>query len=123
MNPDVLALYEKIQAFSMDAIDAAYPLSRRLTRENRWILTYTQRTIAEYKKFILLAMVSGHFVTPSEQIDQVWHLHLIYIIPLIILRTHRTRRHHFNHHQWIGFTPIDKLPIALATLLPIPQSE
>ena len=23
-------------------------------------------------------MVSGHFVTPLEQIEQVWHLHLIY---------------------------------------------
>ena len=78
MNPDVLALYEKIQAFSLDAIDAVYPLSGRLVRQNRWSLVYTQRTIEEYKKFVLLAMITDHPVTPSEQVDQVWHLHLIY---------------------------------------------
>ena len=78
MSPDSLALYEKIQAFSLDAIDAVYPLSGRLVRQNRWSLVYTQRTIEEYKKFVLLAMIAGHSVTPSEQVDQVWHLHLIY---------------------------------------------
>ena len=78
MSPDSLALYEKIQAFSLDAIDAIYPLSGRLVRQNRWSLVYTQRTIEEYKKFVLLAMIAGHPVTPSEQVDQVWHLHLIY---------------------------------------------
>ncbi len=78
MSPDSLALYEKIQAFSLDAIDAVYPLSGRLVRQNRWSLVYTQRTIEEYKKFVLLAMIADHPVTPSEQVDQVWHLHLIY---------------------------------------------
>ncbi len=78
MSPDSLALYEKIQAFSLDAIDAIYSLSGRLVRQNRWSLAYTQRTIEEYKKFVLLAMITGHPVTPSEQVDQVWHLHLTY---------------------------------------------
>ena len=71
-------LYRNIQAFSLDAIDAAYPLSRRLSRENRWTPRYTQRAIEEYKKFVFLAVVAGHPVTPSVQVDQVWHLHLIY---------------------------------------------
>ncbi len=78
MNSDVLALYEKIQAFSLDAIDSVYPLSGRLVRQNRWSLVYTQRTIEESTKFVLLAMIADHPVTPSEQVDQVWHLHLIY---------------------------------------------
>jgi hypothetical protein len=42
-------LYKNIQAFSLDAIDATYPLSHRLARENRWTLRYAQRTIEEYR--------------------------------------------------------------------------
>jgi len=32
----------------------------------------------EYHRFILLARTTGHPVTPSDQVDQVWHLHLLY---------------------------------------------
>ncbi|NEO31189.1 MAG: hypothetical protein F6K36_12295 [Symploca sp. SIO3C6] len=71
-------LYQRIQAFSLDEIDAYFPLSKRLARDNRWSANYTQRVIDEYKKFAFLAVVAGHLVTPSEQIDQVWHMHLIY---------------------------------------------
>jgi len=34
--------------------------------------------VVEYLRFVSLAMVSGHVVTPSEQVDQAWHLHLTY---------------------------------------------
>ena len=34
--------------------------------------------IEEYKKFLYLMAVSDHPVTPSIEVDQVWHLHLIY---------------------------------------------
>src|SRR5690606_11954622 len=32
----------------------------------------------EYLRFIYLAMTAEHPVTPSEDVDQVWHLHLCY---------------------------------------------
>ena len=32
----------------------------------------------EYQRFLYLAMVAGHPVTPSEAVDQAWHLHLVY---------------------------------------------
>lgn len=32
----------------------------------------------EYRRFVFLAMTAGHPVTPSEDVDQVWHLHLAY---------------------------------------------
>ena len=75
---DKADLYQRIQDFPLDTIDAVYPLSRRLSWENRWTLHYAQQVIEEYKKFVFLAVVAGHPVTPSESIDQVWHLHLIY---------------------------------------------
>jgi uncharacterized protein (TIGR04222 family) len=78
MNPNQRELYQNIEAFSLDETDAALSFSKRLARDNSWNFNYTQRVIAEYKKFAFLAVVAGHPVTPSDQVDQVWHLHLVY---------------------------------------------
>jgi hypothetical protein len=78
MNTQELAIYERIQNFSLDDIDVRFPFSQKLAKENNWTDEYTQRVIDEYKKFVFLAVVTDHTVTPSEQVDQVWHLHLIY---------------------------------------------
>lgn len=72
------ALYERIQAFSLDQPNAQLSFSKRLARDNGWSLEYAQHVIEEYKKFAFLAVVAGHPVTPSDQVDQVWHLHLTY---------------------------------------------
>ncbi|WP_026735038.1 glycine-rich domain-containing protein [Fischerella sp. PCC 9605] len=78
MNTQQLELYQRIQQFCLDRIDAKLSFSKRLARDNNWTIEYAQRVIDEYKKFAFLAIVAGHLVTPSEQVDQVWHLHLIY---------------------------------------------
>jgi hypothetical protein len=44
----------------------------------RWSRAYTARVIQEYKRFLLLAMHAGHPVTPSDEVDQAWHLHLVH---------------------------------------------
>ena len=78
MNTQQTQLYQRIQAFSLDDPHADLCFSQRLARDNSWTQQYTQRVIEEYKKFIFLAMVAGHRVRPSDQVDQVWHLHLTY---------------------------------------------
>lgn len=78
INSQQSEIYQRIQAFSLDAVDAHLPFSKRLARDNGWTIEYSQRVIDEYKKFIFLAIVAGHPVTPSDQVDQVWHLHLLY---------------------------------------------
>lgn len=50
----------------------------RLARENAWSLAHAQRVFDEYKRFVFLAVECGHAVTPSEEVDQAWHLHLVY---------------------------------------------
>ena len=50
----------------------------RLCRENNWNADYADGAILEYKKFIFLVIFSGHGATPSDEVDQVWHLHLQY---------------------------------------------
>lgn len=78
MNQQESQRYERIRAFSLDDGHSALPFSARLARENGWSLDYAGRVIDEYKKFMFLAVAAGHPVTPSEQIDQAWHLHLVY---------------------------------------------
>jgi uncharacterized protein (TIGR04222 family) len=47
-------------------------------RQQGWSREYCLRAIDDYKKFVFLAVVAGHQVVPSDQVDQVWHLHILY---------------------------------------------
>lgn len=78
MNASEQSLYDRISRFSFDDGDEELTFAGRLARENGWTPNYTARVIEEYKRFIFLAVVSRHPVTPSDQVDQVWHLHLTY---------------------------------------------
>jgi len=78
LTSEQVDLYGRLQAFSLDEADATLPFSQRLARENGWSLDYAKRVIEEYKKFAFLAVVAGHPVTPSDAVDQAWHLHLTY---------------------------------------------
>ncbi len=52
--------------------------TERLARENGWEPAFAGRVVEEYRRFVFLAMTAGHPVTPSEHVDQAWHLHLTY---------------------------------------------
>ncbi len=78
MSPQEIALWDKIQIFPIDDVNASFPFSHRLARENGWKIGYAKRVIEEYKKFIFLCCVSLDGVTPSDPVDQAWHLHLTY---------------------------------------------
>ncbi|MCT2563497.1 glycine-rich domain-containing protein [Chryseobacterium herbae] len=71
-------LWGRIQSFSLDASDADFPFSKKLAKEERWTLDFTQKAIKEYKKFVYLCCVLPNGASPSETVDKVWHMHLIY---------------------------------------------
>jgi hypothetical protein len=71
-------LRRKVEAFELDDPEATLPFTARLAREQGWTLGFAGQVTLEYKRFIILAMAAGHPVTPSEAVDQVWHLHLVY---------------------------------------------
>ena len=74
-NPELLA---RIEAFSLDAPGVTLSFTARLARENGWTRSFASRVVEEYKRFAYLAMQAGHPVTPSEEVDQAWHLHMVY---------------------------------------------
>ena len=78
MNTEQTRLYQKILAYSPDRADSQFPFSARLARENGWNRSFARRVIEEYKRFMFLAVAADHMVTPSEEVDQAWHLHLVY---------------------------------------------
>lgn len=78
MNKENKELWNRIKAFEIDDPNAKLCFSDRIARENSWSLEYSLRAILEYKKFMFLICISKHPLTPSDQVDQVWHLHLIY---------------------------------------------
>ena len=59
-----------------DACTAAF--ADKITRKHKWKKQFCLRAIAEYKKFVFLAVVSDFTVTPSKYIDVVWHEHLLF---------------------------------------------
>lgn len=71
-------LWARLQKFSPDEASATLPFSARLARENGWTLEFARRVVEEYKKFLFLAATAGHPVSPSDEVDQAWHLHLTY---------------------------------------------
>ena len=72
------SLTARIMAFEFDREDSQLPFTSRLAREQGWSHVHAGRVVVEYKRFLVLAMCAGHAVTPSAQVDQVWHLHMIY---------------------------------------------
>jgi hypothetical protein len=70
--------WQAIEAYTIGPADAALSFTSRLARENRWTPEFADRVIGEYKRFAFLAVSAGHEVTPSDAVDQAWHLHLTY---------------------------------------------
>jgi hypothetical protein len=78
MIPEQELLWQNIQNYSLDKPGVDFKFSDRLARENGWTHNYALRVIEEYKKFIFLCCISSIGVTPSDPVDQAWHLHLTF---------------------------------------------
>lgn len=78
MSPPCDDLWQRIAAYHIGPADASLTFAARLARENRLSLAEAELVIEEYRRFCFLAVTAGHEVTPSDVVDQVWHLHLTY---------------------------------------------
>lgn len=78
MNQSEKTTWEVLQSFQIDNESSKLKFSDRLARENGWTKEFAIQTIEEYKKFVFLAKHAGHPVTPSLEVDEAWHLHMIY---------------------------------------------
>ncbi|MCP5397579.1 MAG: hypothetical protein H6918_12805 [Sphingomonadaceae bacterium] len=70
--------WQALSGYSIGPEGAPLSFTARLARENRWSAGFAERVVWEYKRFCYLALTTGHEVTPSDAVDQAWHLHLTY---------------------------------------------
>jgi hypothetical protein len=78
MNPHEDLIWARLLAFNFDNTGDALTFTQRLARENGWSIGFARRVVEEYRRFLYLALRAGHSVTPSDEVDQAWHLHLVY---------------------------------------------
>ncbi len=71
-------LSHRVTADDIGSLEASFTFVVRLARENRRGLSHAEAVSGEYKRLCYLAVASGHEVTPSDAVDQVWHRHLAY---------------------------------------------
>jgi hypothetical protein len=71
-------LWARLSHMTFDESGAVLPFSARLARENGWSKAFALRVVEEYRRFLYLARRAGHPVTPSDEVDQAWHLHMLY---------------------------------------------
>jgi hypothetical protein len=74
MSTDLLA---SIEALAIDPPGARVTFVDRLAAENGWRRAYAADVLREYRRFLYLAATTGS-MTPSDAVDQAWHLHLSY---------------------------------------------
>jgi hypothetical protein len=70
-------LWRRIELHDFEP-DTPLNFTCRLAREHGWSLEHARAAIDAYRRFCFLAIVSPIPVTPSQAVDEVWHLHLIY---------------------------------------------
>lgn len=76
--PEHQALWLRIQEFSIDDPSAQVKFSDKLAHHQHWSPEYTARVIEEYRKFLFLSCISPNGASPSQIVDEAWHLHLTY---------------------------------------------
>jgi hypothetical protein len=96
------ALWNRILNFQFDQPDTSFTFSTRLARENGWSKTYADRVILEYKKFLFLSVISPGALTPSDTVDQAWHLHLTYTKSYWVDLCRDTLHRDFHHNPTKG---------------------
>lgn len=72
-------LINRSESLQLSDPNAALNFTARLQCEQYgWTRPYAERVTREYTRFLILAAISDRHVTPSEAVDQAWHLHIVY---------------------------------------------
>jgi hypothetical protein len=78
LRPFDKVLWARLETMEIDPPDATTRFHHRLKQYNKWTDVFAGRVNKEYRRFLYLAARASHPVTPSDTVDQAWHLHLIY---------------------------------------------
>ncbi len=71
-------VWQKLSQLVITPPSNSLTFEARLAREQAWSLDRALAVVEEYRKFLYLLLTCSHPVTPSEDVDAAWHLHLLY---------------------------------------------
>lgn len=77
-TPEQRALWARIAAHPFERADHALDFTARLARDRGWDPAFARGAVEEYRRFCFLAAIADTPMTPSEEVDEVWHQHLTY---------------------------------------------
>lgn len=72
------SIWRALSSYAVGPENARLTFTARLARENGWTEAHAERVFGEYRRFCLLAVTGNAELTPSDAVDQAWHLHLTY---------------------------------------------
>jgi hypothetical protein len=76
-TPTLSDLWQRIERHEFETA-VTLNFTARLARDKNWSMQQARAAVLEYRRFCFLAVASGLQATPSEEVDEVWHLHLTY---------------------------------------------
>ena len=71
-------LWAALAAMRIGPDAAASTFTARLAAENGWSPAHAEAVAHEYRRFLYLVAKAGEPLTPSDDVDQAWHLHLLH---------------------------------------------
>lgn len=74
----LLTLQRRMAEHVIGGAGRALSFEARLAQEQGLDLPTARAWIREYQRFCQLIVITGQELTPSDAVDQVWHLHMIY---------------------------------------------
>lgn len=100
------ALWARIEAH---VFDPGTPLGflPRLARDKDWSPRFARGAVEEYRRFCFLCTIAPQPVTPSEEVDEVWHQHLTYTRDYWDIWCGQVLRARL-HHDPTGGTPAEQ---------------
>ncbi|MCS3796241.1 glycine-rich domain-containing protein [Niastella sp. OAS944] len=96
------SLWSAIQQFPLNDPKAEITFSRKLSAKQNWSPSYTEQVIEEYRKFLFLCCISPNGASPSQAVDEAWHLHLTYTQSYWIELCKNTLNKDIHHHPSRG---------------------
>lgn len=78
MTPAQRERWQHIERLAITPSESVITFEDKLIQHIGWTRAHAGRAIAEYRRFLMLAAEAGHPVSPSPDVDEVWHLHLLY---------------------------------------------
>lgn len=72
------SLWRALAGMRIEPDGAVLTFTARLAREQGWSWRHAKAVMAEYSRFLYLAVTGDRPVTPSQDVDEAWHLHLTY---------------------------------------------